>query len=62
VDAGMTSLRTVTIQIYTGLDDDPPRLVGTVDVDPFTYYQDFADGLRGMADDIEALGRDERQE
>jgi hypothetical protein len=61
MDAGMTSLRTVTIQVYTGLDDEPPRLVGSIDVDPFAYYRDFANGLRGMADDIQALGVEGRE-
>jgi hypothetical protein len=56
----MSSLGTLTMQIYAGLDDDKPRLVGTIDVDPFTYYQDFANGLRGMANDIEALGESQK--
>jgi hypothetical protein len=49
----------ITLQIFAGMEGDTARLVGTIDVEPFHYYADFANGLRSMANDIEALGRSE---
>lgn len=50
----------ITLQIFAGMEgDEKPRLVGTIDVEPFHYYADFANGLRAMADSIEAVGRSE---
>jgi hypothetical protein len=39
--------------------DDVYREVGTIDIDPADYHRTLAFGLRGMAEEIEALTDDE---
>lgn len=45
----------VGLQIFAGMDGDKPRQIGYVEVDAHDYYQTFAEGLRILADQLEAM-------
>jgi hypothetical protein len=47
---------TLTVRVILAF-DDVYRVVGTIDVDPHDYHATLAFGLRGMALEIDELGR-----